>query len=58
MIYCQVVLALVADWLVWYTIPDVTSGMGAVLIIQAVYVIQRYRYREDDIVDIEMTPYT
>ncbi|KAF7896576.1 hypothetical protein EAF00_006590 [Botryotinia globosa] len=58
MIYCQVVLALVADWLIWHTIPDVTSGMGAVLIIQAVYVIQRYRYREDDIVDIEMAPYT
>ncbi|KAF7917051.1 uncharacterized protein EAE97_012071 [Botrytis byssoidea] len=58
MIYCQVVLALVADWLIWHTIPDVTSGMGAVLIIQAVYVIQRYRHREDDIVDIEMAPYT
>ncbi|KAF5868412.1 putative uncharacterized membrane protein [Botrytis fragariae] len=58
MIYFQVVLALVADWLIWHTIPDITSGIGAGLIIQAMYVIQKYRYKEDDIVDIEMAPYT
>lgn len=54
MIYFQVVLALVADGLIWHTVPDITSGIGAVLVVLAVYVTQTYRHREEYIADIEM----
>ncbi|RDW68650.1 hypothetical protein BP5796_09307 [Coleophoma crateriformis] len=54
MIYFQVVLALLADVLVWHTVPDITSCLGAVLVVMGLYVTQTYQHRESDPADIEM----
>jgi drug/metabolite transporter (DMT)-like permease len=54
MIYFQVVLALLVDALVWHTVPDIASCLGALLVVMALYVTQTYQHREEDLADIEM----
>ncbi|KIN09132.1 hypothetical protein OIDMADRAFT_48961 [Oidiodendron maius Zn] len=40
MIYLQVVFALLADGLVWHTVPDIASCLGAALVVLALFVTQ------------------
>ena len=54
MIYFQVVLALLVDALVWHTVPDIVSCLGALLVVVALYVTQTYQHREEDLADIEL----
>jgi drug/metabolite transporter (DMT)-like permease len=53
MIYLQVVLALVADWLVWHTTPDVVSGIGSILVIFALAINEWKKKRGMDSSDAE-----
>lgn len=46
MIYVQVIFALLADGLVWHIVPDVTSLVGSVLLVLALFVLQTRGFQE------------
>ncbi|KIM95543.1 hypothetical protein OIDMADRAFT_59340 [Oidiodendron maius Zn] len=54
MIYLQAVLALIVDGLIWHTIPDAMSFLGAGLVIVALFITERSKEKVEDLTIIEM----